>query len=160
MSTFEQRLALAEEHEEAVMARFQRFGWKCHPFGQTLFSEPFRQELRRSGSDFRWLPDIIAIRNSEVVLADAKTELRDDTPNHAIEIRSVECHIRLERAFPRITIYYVWHDFTICTPNWLKDNSKPYTGKTTGSGTPLLLTPKKLQWSFDAFFGLPKGVSA
>lgn len=156
MSTYEQRMAIAESHEEAVLERFRRFGWHAHPFGQTLFSEPFRRELKRSSSDLRWLPDVIAIRGTDVVLADAKTELRDDTPNHAIEIRSVESHIRIQKAFPRITIYYVWPDFTICTPNWLKEHSRQYTGPTTGSGTPMLLTPKDLQWSFDAFFAPPR----
>ena len=95
MSTFDERMASAEQFEKELVVRFQSQGWHATPFGQGELPPEFRDGLNKFESSFRrpsklrWLPDILAFRylsenRSYVALIDAK-KCADSYPNYSFE---------------------------------------------------------------------------
>ena len=101
-----------------------------------------RALLRRTRSAIRWMPDIIACRDSVVILVDAKEAQRLDTPNWTIEAAAFDAGTAFQATFGH-PLLYVWHDFTANLHDELVfANSDPWGGLTRGSGTPYWLVRK------------------
>lgn len=149
----EGRLRLALDHERAVMERIRSAGWSCEPFGQAMLTEAIRKILRRHRTPIRWMPDLLAIRE-EVLLVDAKYELRTDTPNFSIECDAIEAHKRWSVALAS-PVVYVFPDFTVNTVESLRPIHEFHNvrGQTRGSGTDFVLVRKSDQHPFDEIFG-------
>lgn len=134
MSPFGERLGPAIEHERAVRDLLTKHGWLAQEYGAAMLTDQMAEALRATESLLRWTPDIIACRETQVVLVDAKTG-RDDTPNYCIEKRSVDA----ARAFAIIEpVYFVFHDMQVLSVDdidLLAVHSKLRTGTNTGAGS-------------------------
>ena len=153
MTDFVGRMNRAESHETAVMSRLADSGWTVCAFGQAQIEEHVREELKQTGSWLRWLPDVLAVCGKRVLLIDAKSEERTDTPNYAIEKRSLDSHLRLGLAGEPVV--YAWDDFRVCFAGDVNDATKT-TGPDygNGSGTPYWLVRKDdVARPWEAIFG-------
>jgi hypothetical protein len=148
-----ERLRRAKEHEIAVCERITAAGWTCEAFGQGMLSETMRDVLKVHRTPIRWMPDLIAVRD-EVLLIDAKYELRTDTPNFSIECSAIDAHQRWSIALA-VPIVYVFADFTVNYVHGLRPVHEFHDvrGQTRGSGTDFVLIRKDEQHPFDEIFG-------
>lgn len=151
-------MTLAVAHERATCELIRGCGWRCEPFGQALLSSEMRDALRRTKSPIRWIPDLIASNLEIVMLVDAKSETRHDTPNFSIEKAAHDAHLRWW-AIMGVPVLYVWADFRV---QWANDLHPTITGPWHGygSGTPYWLIPKAKQLPFDSVFGRHVTLSA
>lgn len=157
------RLHTGKGHEEAVGQKLESHGWLVHPWGQGLFADDETGEqvraalvLHQPKTMWRWIPDLIAVRNQRVYLVDPKTDLRQDTPNFSIEVDAYMAHLAMSSL--GLPVVYVWQDFTCNTPIGLQPHRwelEPQRGKVGGSGTPYALIRKADQLPFAAIFGPP-----
>lgn len=156
------RLYLGESHEKRVEEALRCRGWAVQPWGLGLIQKPFHIALQSQPHVvlWRWIPDIIAMKDQIVLLVDAKTEWRRDTPYFTLEINAYQSHLAM--AALGLPIVYVWGDLTCNTPQRLNiidcffpDPGKRRVGTSGGSGTPFLRVRKDEQRSLDSWFGSP-----
>lgn len=143
---FATRNQLATAHETLVIDLFRSAGWTIDRWGQALLTEIIRDALRRTPSYLRWAPDAVAVAGADVLLVDAKTEIRQDTAYFALEAAALDAHICWSMAMQHDVIY-VWDDLTTSSVSDIQRGvaqgtvrSGPYRGN--GSGTPFWLVPK------------------
>lgn len=161
---FSARKAMAAQHEKAVAARLESAQWNVDPFGQGLLPERQRTALRELDTPLRWLPDLIASKcgtRPRIILVDAKTGWRTDTPNYCIEKSAIDADFACLGMF-RLDVLLVTGDFRVLSPSQVHRHGRLHDGRNTngGSGTPFYLVPKTLAKDFDAVFGEPAGVLA
>ncbi len=157
----ERRLHIGKAHESATAERLHAHGWTVHPWGQGLFTdddagEEVRAALvtREPKTLWRWIPDLIAVKGSQIYLVDPKTDLRSDTPNFSLEVDAYMAHSMMRCL--GLPIVYVWQDFTCNAPHRLRPvrwQLEPQRGEVRGSGTPFVLVRKVDQLPFEAVFG-------
>ncbi len=150
------RLHHGRAHEIAVRERLQRHGWIVQDWGQGILSDEIRVALRVGGREpavlWRWIPDLIAVKGSRVVLIDPKSDLRSDTAYFSIEIGAWQAHLAM---LPLgLHVVYVWADFTCNTAQGLKPVGDPKPGVSEGR-TWFYLIRKDEQKSFEWAFGPP-----
>lgn len=157
------RLHMGKSHEQDVMDRLPLHGWDVHPWGQGLFDDGTTGEkvraalvLHRPKTYWRWIPDLIAVKDDRVLLIDPKSDQRGNTENFSIEIDAYMAH-QVMRGLG-LPIVYVWQDMTCNTPDRLFVHSwflNPERGRFRGSGTPMGLVYKADQRPFEWAFGPP-----
>jgi hypothetical protein len=94
--------------EGSIAEKITLRGYVVQPFGQELLSDVVREELKKTQSLLRWLPDFAVIGSPHgMVLVDAKsaTKANQDSPNYAIEMRSI-----LAGEMTQLRVIYVFHD--------------------------------------------------
>jgi len=159
------RLHIGKGHELDVTEKLAAHGWIVHPWGQGLFEgeagEHVRQALvaRQPKTYWRWIPDLIAVKGTRLMLVDPKTDLTD-TPNFSIEIDAYIAHLAMSGF--GLPVVYVWQDMTCNTPGGLfvhKWFAELQRGATRGSGTPFGLVSradqKPFEWAFGPRIALP-----
>lgn len=155
------RLHHGVEHEQRVASELKLRGWHVQPWGQGLFTDQVRQSLNACDPVvfWRWLPDLIAVRDGRVVMVDPKTDLTS-TDNFSIEMAAWHAH-QLMRPLGLRTVY-VFSDLTCNTPEGLRIervfNGQRAGGRVNvagGSGTPYMLVKRSEQWPLDKWFGAP-----
>lgn len=159
--SFNVRLGAARELETKVIAGLESRGWFAWAFGQEQIPEQGRDILRRYKDDahrpslIRWMPDILALREThrpQVALIDAKG---GDGPRYAIETRSLEAaEIFVGRL--HTPVFFVCRGGGVLTPRDIRERGWPGPESTKGSGTPYLLVDKRWAQKFDAVFGTPE----
>ena len=152
MSLFRERMAQAEKHESTVRGMLEERGWLTIPFGQSQLTEQARDQLKRFDTPLRWIPDILTVKNTELILIDAKTTRRVDTGNVDIEKASFDAHIALTGIW-RVKIFYVWFDYSVCDVWTVNDHGRIGQWRGNGSGTPFILVPRSVMRPFDEVFG-------
>ena len=154
--SFQRRMHIGESHESAVARELERRGWTVVQFGQGLLPDDIRTALMDRETPLRWLPDLIAAKpqQNRVVLVDAKSEQRSDTPNHSLEVAALTSML-LHQYMYGIPVVIVWSDFKCSLPQhlkpvrWVLDTD----GWVRGSRTPFLLVKKAEQVAMDDWFG-------
>jgi hypothetical protein len=124
------RLHHGRAHEIAVREKLREHGWTVQDWGQGILSDEIRVALRADSREpavlWRWIPDLIAVKGSRVVLVDPKTDLRGDTANFTIEISAWQAHLAM---LPLgLHVVYVWADFTCNTAQGIQPASDPKPG--------------------------------
>lgn len=156
---FKQLLSHAEQHETAVIDALRRRQWTAEKFGQGQLTEPLRNLLRHVNTHVRWLPDIIAARETpsatQIVFIDAKagdTHMR--TGNHAIQISALEASEKwIEFTNHCCAYFYVFADGAVCTPGDVRESCWDGRYLGNGSGTPFKVFPAAVCRPFDTVFG-------
>ena len=121
-------------------------GWTAEPFGQGLLTDKMRDALKqvRPPTPVRWMPDVIAVKGSRVLLLDAKTG-RDDTENVSLEDASSRAALAFVIAMG-CRVIHVWPGGKALSAEEAEQIEKrpgpPHHG--TGSGTPYHLISKTL----------------
>lgn len=161
---YQRRMHVGNQHELTVWDALERRGWHTEQFGQGLFSERVRGALRdiKPVTLVRWLPDLIAVKphprepRDRVVLVDAKSDERHDTPFFSLEASAWTHHLWIEQMWG-LPMVYVWSDLTCNRASALKAHRyEPFPrGKVNGSGTPFVLLRKDEQIPLDRCFGTP-----
>lgn len=151
--SFSDRMTLARAHEQSTAQRLRAYRWEVCDFGQGQLTAPMRDALRRINTPLRWMPDLLAVRETKVALIDAKAEQNKDTPNFSLEKSSHSAHIRWWVTFG-IPLVYVWDDFRC---NYITDLGEEHLHQGAwlgrGSGTPFWLIPKTIARPWDDVFG-------
>lgn len=150
-TTFAERMRPAALHEAAATTELRAAGWTVGQFGQAMLTKEVRDALRKTDSDLRWLPDLIATRLRHECLVDAKTTL-SQTTNHSIELRAHRAHLSMTYAYGTPVIYY-FGDGSATVASDLVIECLMDGRYTRGSGTPFLLTKKDVQTSFTDVLG-------
>jgi len=145
MTGFAQRLMLAQAFEGATIEYVNRLTtWTAEPFGQALLTVKTRKNIQSIEPDtlLRWLPDIIATKDGDAVLIDAKMG-RHDTGNAVVEKRSLEAALAVQAAWGVRVIFFFGDQETyapigMMTADEIERTFKrtgPQTFDTRGSGT-------------------------
>lgn len=150
------RMTVGSDHETAVAAELMKNGWAVDVFGQQALSEDIRYVLKQRNQAtvmFRWLPDFIATRETDVVLVDAKSGWRQDTRRHSIELNSLACLVQCD-VFMAIPVFVVWHDLTANRANRLRVVHWDFEPVSRGgSDTPFGCVREQDQHPFEWAFG-------
>lgn len=180
MNEYTARLEDGIAWEIKLSQQLGHLGWATAPFGTaTLPGVVSLGRLRDGGpppgalykalmtyrgadgepSGLRWLPDIIAGRDDQLCLIDAKTERRQ-TGNYAIEYQALRIGQLIEQFF-NTPVYYVWPDGGVIAPSHMRDvdvyvkRSDDFYNR--GSGTPYVLVPKRFATPASEVFGRTGG---
>lgn len=164
--TFTERYRDARAHEYAIQTELERRGWYVEQFGQALLSDRAKESLHRVELTYwRWLPDLIASKDDQVLLVDGKTERRCDTPFFSIETNAHLAHLAMSGL--RLPIVYVfadmscnYHDCVTKAREFGDPNAGGRVAGVNGSGTAFILVEKSEQQHLDAVFGEPIGEPA
>lgn len=106
-TAFDERLAIGNAVETAIMVDLEARGLVMHKFGQCLLAPDVREVLKTTNSLLRWLPDLVGWRPKKprLFLVDAKGTMRRDTENHAIELR-----VLLAAHFTMLPTFFICND--------------------------------------------------
>lgn len=163
MSGFQERLADAMRHEDAVIEALKSRDFLADRFGQGQLPEHQRDHLRlyrdqgKYPTPVRWMPDIIASKKfanrSIVIFVDAKAGNRyEQTGRHDLEIAAIESAMGWAM-YSRCPAYFVFQDFRVATPEDVLEHGQQGQFRGSGSGTPFLLIPVDVCRPFDDVFG-------
>lgn len=161
MSAFDNRFRPARNWETELAAGLQARGWEVCEFGQGQLSDAAHEALRGWRDTFgrpsliRWLPDLLAWRDSDVYMIDAKseTEKNEDSPNVAVELDAFNVGISIEQVL-NTPMLYVWK-CGAATPRTIENRwaRRHDGGRTDGSGTAFLLMDKRYLTPLTSVFG-------
>jgi hypothetical protein len=149
------RIHLGKSHEEAVQERLEQYGWTVQPWGQGLLTDEIRAAWQRHYPpvQWRWIPDLIAVRGTRLVLVDPKWDASPESPNFSIEQDAIMAHRAMAQLGLRIV--YVFGDFSCNTPEGLVIAHRSLGAereRNGGSGTPYVLVRKADQHPFEDWF--------
>lgn len=154
MTTFQQRLAHGEAHEQYVAEELTPRGWEVNSWGQGLLGPKTREALRHTDSMLRWQPDLIAAKDGFAVMIDCKSRMTSKTTDrHAVERAAVKVHRSLI-ADNDLPLYYVFDDLGVLTPHDVLAAGRLGPHTRIGSGAPYYLVPTGLARPFDDIFGV------
>lgn len=145
MSDFHNRLDVAQDHEVDVRKWFEADGWVLAHAGLHGVPPDFRLAIKRTPSLLRWMPDLMAVKDTRVLLIEAKMSLAPKHPNWCIETKSLEA---AEMCEALAEVVFVFPDRTYASPalvrRWCDDyfNDPGRASATGGSGTPFMRFPK------------------
>lgn len=157
--TFEQRMAVSEAHERAIIDRLIAKGWRAHLFGQSQLPNAMRDLLRTYHDDglnptlLRWLPDILAgyvTHRTYACLIDGKV-CSSAHANYAVETSALDA-VRLLSDAVGLPCFFVFDDFGVLTPRDVTLRGLPGRNSSHGSGTPYLLVERRFARPFDCVF--------
>lgn len=148
--TYEERSADAQHHEWWVLEQLrQRPSVKAKPFGQALFDEELRGWLRSvrtpagRKAPIRWIPDVIAIKDGNATLIDAKAgHTWKRTGNHDIEKDALTAALAWGWALC-VDVWFIFSDGKGMSAAELAKHPQCREGTFLGrgSGTPFYLWP-------------------
>ncbi|WP_055567766.1 hypothetical protein [Streptomyces atriruber] len=153
MTSFQQRKAAGDAHEQYVAEQLTMRGWDVSPWGQGLLTEQIQDALRKTDSFIRWIPDLIAAKETDLALIDCKTRMTSrSTGRHAVERAAVHAHAQLV-AWTLLPVYYVFDDLDVLTPHDVLTTGRQGPHSIAGSGAPYFLIPATDTHRFDSLFG-------
>lgn len=156
MSSFDGRLSLGTAHEQRVARELQARGWTVDPWGQGVLSAEVRTAIRNSGSRLRFLPDLIAARNGELVTVDCKDRMRSaDSGRYAIARQCV--NFGLQMTALDVPLVYVFGNLGVLVPAEVMAYGR-IGPRVAGSGA-YYLVPERLGHQFDDVFGTPQVIA-
>ncbi|MFF0747319.1 hypothetical protein ACFYVL_43760 [Streptomyces sp. NPDC004111] len=155
MTSFQQRKAIGDAHEQYVAEQLAERGWKVDFWGQGQLSRALQGALQKTDSSIRWFPDLIAARAKDIVLIDCKGSMTSrQTGRHAVERSAVLAHLQLV-AWTQLPVYYVFDDLDAWTPHDVLTAGRQGPHSVAGSGAPYLLISTRGAGRFDDLFGTP-----
>lgn len=154
--TFSGRLALGTNHEQRVVRELRQRGWTVDPWGQGVLTPEICDAIQRSDSRLRFLPDLIAARDGELVTVDCKDRMRStDTRRYAVARACV--NFGLQMAALGVPLLYVFGNLGVLLPTEIMTYGR-IGPRVTGSGA-YYLVPERLGHQFDDVFGAPGAVA-
>jgi len=156
MASFSERLQVGETHERRVADELRRRGWVVDQWGQGVLSKPIRDGLWRSNSRLRYLPDLIATRDSDIVTIDCKDRMQSKTGRYSVKRECVNFGLQLTAL--GVPVFYVFGNLAVLIPTEVMsyDRIGPHA---TGSGAYLLVSERNAR-ELDDVFGIPGTASA
>jgi len=152
MSTFDERLAVGDSHEQRVTAELEKRGWAVTPWGQGILPTQTRWAIREARTRFRHFPDLIASRAGEIVTIDAKERMQStDTGRYAIHRECVQFGLQFLAAFD-LPVYYVFGNLGVLCPTEVASYGRIGPRATGGA---YYLVNGRLAHIFDDVFGAP-----
>lgn len=152
MTTFSTRLAIGEDHELRVANELSHRGWSVDRWGQGTLSAHIREAIQRSDSRLRFLPDLIAARDGELVTIDCKDRIRStDTGRYAVNRQCIS--FGLQMAALGVPIFYVFGNLGVLLPTEVMSYGR-IGPRATGGGAYYLVN-EQVTHHFDDVFGAP-----
>lgn len=153
MTTFSERLAVGDTHQQRIEKELDARNWAVAPWGQGILPEAHRQAIRDSGTRFRHFPDIVATRPGEFVSIDAKDRMHStETGRYAISKDCVSFGLQFIAAFG-IPVYYVFGNLGVLCPTEVMSYGTIGPRSTGGA---YYLVSERLAHHFDDVFGYPE----
>lgn len=117
--TFADRKAFGDQHEARVRQELERRGWSVAQYGQGILPGAICRALARTESAFRFDPDFVVARGSDICLIDAKSSMRGENARaYTISRKSLRAGVR-KVAEVDLPLYYVFHNLGVATPHEL-----------------------------------------
>ena len=155
--SFAARLALGQKHERRVADELRRRRWTVDEWGQGVLSGPIRDAIRRSDSRLRFLPDLIAAQDGELVTIDCKDRMQSaDTGRYAVSRNCVNFGLQL--AALGVAVFYVFGDLGVLVPTEVMSYGR--IGPTRSVGGAYFLVSSRFLHNFDEVFGRPTEVAS
>ncbi len=156
MSAFGGRLSIGTDHEQRVAGELRARGWTVDPWGQGVLSAEVRDAIQRGESRLRFLPDLIAARNGELVTVECKDRMRSaDSGRYAIARQCV--NFGLQMLALGVPLLYVFGNLGVLLPTEVMTYGR-IGPRVIGSGA-YYLVPERLGHQFDDVFGTPQNVA-
>lgn len=156
MASFQQRKAIGDAHEQYVAEQLTVRGWEVTLWGQGILTKRIQDALRKTDSFIRWIPDLIAAKDTDLVLIDCKSRMTSrSTGRHAVERAAVHAHVQLV-AWTLLPVYYVFDDLDVLTPHDVLTAGREGPHSIAGSGAPYFLISANAARRFDGLFGAGK----
>lgn len=152
LSTWAERKAVGDPHEDRVRTELEQRGWTTAPYGQGILPEPIRRALKHTDSIMRWDPDLVAAQGSTICMIDAKSSMKgEDAWTYHVSRKAIRSHLRMWAELD-LPIYYVFSNLGVATPaqvmQWCRLAS-------IGEAGGYLSLPAGLPMPFDDVFGMP-----
>lgn len=152
MSTWRQRKRLGDAHEARLARLLRARGWTVAAWGQATLPGPIRLAIVRSGSSWRYFPDLVAAREESLVVIDAKDRMpRTSGDSYSIGVDCLHFGLQFTGAF-RVPFFYVFGDLGVLTPGEVF--SYQFVGTMRGPRNYYVI-PASQARSFDDVFGAP-----
>lgn len=153
MSTWEQRKAAGDDHEQRVAKALEEHGWEVARWGQSILTDRIRATLSQSESRWKHFPDLVAARDGDIVTIDAKDRMRStETGRYAISRGCLSFGLQFLAAFG-IPVFYVFGNLTVLTPPEVQSYGR--VGPRARGGAYYLINGH-LAHPFDDVFGAPE----
>jgi hypothetical protein len=153
MSTWRQRKQVGDAHEARVARLLRARGWTVAAWGQATLPGPIRLAIVRSGSTWRYFPDLVAARQGSLLVIDAKDRMpgaRGD--RYSISVDCLHFGMHFTAAF-RVPFFYVFGDLGVLTPAEIF--SYQFIGTMPRVPRDYYLIPASQARGFDDTFGAP-----
>ena len=152
MSSFGGRLSVGTAHERRVSTELRARAWTVDPWGQGVLSAEIRDAIQRGESRLRFLPDLIAARNGELITIDCKDRMRStDSGRYAVARQCVNFGLHI--AALGIPLYYVFGNLGVLLPTEVQ--AYGWNGPQVAGNGAYYLVPERLGHQFDDVFGKP-----
>jgi Holliday junction resolvase len=151
-STYAERAAVGQSHEQRVARELEVRGWTVAPWGQGILPDRIKRAIRDTGSKFRHFPDIVAARPGELIAIDAKDQMHStETGRYAISRECVAFGLQFYAAFG-LPAFYVFGNLGVLCPTEVLSYGRIGPG---ASGGAYHLVSGRLAHQFDDVFGRP-----
>lgn len=155
--TWDKSKAVGDAHEARVMQELASREWHTAQWGQAILPDPVRRALSASNTRWRHFPDIVAVRNGEIVAIDCKDRMASTTTGrYAIKRDCVSFGLQFLAAF-NIPIFYVFGNLGVLTPTEVTSYG---TIGPRATGGAYYLIGDRLGHNFDDVFGSPVAMAA
>lgn len=152
MTTWEDRKAVGDAHEQRVTEELTARGWEVARCGQGILPPRIRDAISLNDHRDRHQPDLIAERDGDVIKIDCKDRMRStQTDRYAISRNCVSVGLHIITFGP--PLFYVFGNLGVLTP------SEVMAYGTVGPrvrGGAYYLVPGRLARNFDDVFGVPE----
>lgn len=104
-------------HEQRVTSALESQGWEVAPWGLDTLPPLIREAIWRSGSRWRYFPDLVTARGVETVVIDAKDRL-PGTPGQRFSVKRecVQFGLQFMGAFGLPVFYICGGQLAVLTP--------------------------------------------
>ncbi|MEO3860895.1 hypothetical protein [Acrocarpospora sp. B8E8] len=153
MSTWTDRKAIGDAHEERVARELESRGWTVAPWGQGIMPAPIQTAITRSRTRFKHFPDLIAAREGDILTIDAKDRMSSaETGRYAISRDCISFGLQFVAAFG-LPVFYVFGNLGVLTPTEVMSYGR-VNPRGVGGGAYHLVNGR-LAHQFDDVFGAP-----
>jgi hypothetical protein len=158
LTTYRERKAVGDAHEQRVADELTRRGWTVAPCGIGNLPTAIADAFTITNSPRRWEPDLIAARGPDVIYIDAKGSMDSGSKGRRfVNSDCVMAQIGLH-ALGYLPIYYVFDDLEVSTPYEVYNRGKFEEHSPVGSGGAYYAISIMHCRNFDNIFGKPKAM--
>lgn len=157
LTSYRQRKAIGDAHEERVADELTRRGWTVAPCGIGHLHQEIIDALTLTSSPRRWEPDLIAARGLDVVYIDAKGSKDSGHKDRRFVNRDCVMNQISLHALGYLPVYYVFGNLEVSSPYEMYSRGKFEEHSPVGSGGAYYSISTAHCRSFDGLFGKPQG---
>lgn len=151
MADWQERKLVGDAHEKRVSEELRARGWDVARWGQGVLSPAICAAISRSGSPWRYFPDLVATRSDDLVTIDCKDRMPSrPSLRYSIKRDCVWFGLQFSAVF-KIPLFYVFGNLGVLTPTEI--HAYPTPGTPTPTGAYFIINGTRAH-RFDDVFGI------